>query len=179
MRKLPEDWVKTLFGDRKIVVAGKIDGEAQELVSSAILTLNVTSREPIKLYIDSTGGELEPELYLSDIIKASSAPVHGIVTGLAHSASFGLLQACQVRKALPHSKLMFHAPGGNNLRIDAEDFADRVKKMTEIHEEQIREYAKRSGRPEADWREWSKRERQFRAPEALEHGIIDEIVSQI
>lgn len=179
MRKLPDDWTKALFADRKIVLIGRIDADAQELISAAIVTLNSTSRDPIKLYIDSNGGELDPELYLADLIRASNAPIHGIVTGVAYSAAFALLQACQVRKGLLHSNFMFHAPAGTTMRVDTDDLEDIINNMRLIHEEQIREYSKRSKLSEVEWRKWSKEEKKFRAPEALEHGIIDEIVSHI
>ncbi|MEK7559946.1 MAG: ATP-dependent Clp protease proteolytic subunit, partial [Patescibacteria group bacterium] len=62
----------------------------------------------IKLFIDSTGGELSGYRTLANGIKMSKAPITGIVISKAYSAAALLLQCCHRRIAMPHSRIFFH-----------------------------------------------------------------------
>jgi ATP-dependent protease ClpP protease subunit len=180
MRNMPEEIAKALLQKRQILLIGKIDNDAQEIISGSIIYLNCLGSDPISLFIDSIGGFTDAEVGLVDAIGVSQAPVHGVVIRVAFSAAFGLLQACRVRKAYPHAMLMFHAPRLKEIVIDNEEkFSEDICFFRQLHDEQIEGYSKRSGQSKENWTEWSKKEKRFTAQEALALKIIDEIVQPV
>ncbi|MFH0804347.1 MAG: ATP-dependent Clp protease proteolytic subunit [Candidatus Zambryskibacteria bacterium] len=180
MRNAPEEVIKALLQKRQILLIGKIDNDAQEIISGYIIYLNSLGSDPISLFIDSTGGFTDAEVGLVDVISISHAPVHGVVTRVAFSAAFGLLQACRVRKAYPHAMFMFHAPRIKEMVVDNEEkLNEDICFFRQLHDEQIESYSKRSGQPKESWIEWSRKEKRFTAQEALTLKMIDEIIQPV
>jgi ATP-dependent protease ClpP protease subunit len=136
---------------------------------------------PIIIIIDTPGGWVDAMNDIVTAIKACQAPVHGLVTGKAHSAGFLILQHCAKRQAYAGATILFHAP-----RITAETMSrlitfpaeeDFVEYDSELHREMIALIAGRSGRSQDEIRELAKQERIVSAQEALALGLIDEIVA--
>lgn len=101
--------VERMIGAREIPIFGNINKESFELVSDALIYLNAKdSTAPIKLYIKSTGGNVEQGLYIHDAVQASKAPVIGIVIGQAHSMAAVALQGCSERIATMNSTICLH-----------------------------------------------------------------------
>ena len=64
--------------------------------------------------------------------------------------------------------------------IDNEEkFNEDILFFKQLHDEQIEVFSKRSGQSSKKWREWSKKEKRFTAKEALDLGMIDEIISPV
>lgn len=169
---------KALLKKRQLLVIQVIDVAAQEYLAASILYLNaLSSSKPITIFIDSAGGKLDSELLSMDVIGNSRAPVHGIVTGVAYSAAFGVFQSCHVRKAYPHAQLRFHAPVLNGVNSGDKPVLDReIKQLQRIHTEQIKMFSMRSGQSQQQWRAWADAEHTFSAPEALRFRLLDSII---
>src|SRR4051812_33632744 len=120
---------------RELLLRGPVDERDQEMISSGLLYLNHQSEAPISLFINSKGGDTLCEGYIMDAIASSAAPIHGVVRGMAYSAAFCILQACHLRKAFAHARLMFHGMMLSNLRIDRDDFDEIVARTKKNHEE--------------------------------------------
>ena len=137
----------------------------------------VDKREPIKLYIDSSGGSLIDSFIMIDAIRISKTPVWGICTGSAYSGGFFTLIACHKRIGYPHSSYLYHE-GSTGTASDASKFRnfadfyqkemrqleDITLKYTNITPEEYKEHIK------DDW--W------LLADEALKLGVIDEIAEE-
>lgn len=67
-------------------------------------------REPIKIMLHTSGGEITPCMSLISAIESSKTPVHTIGLGKVYSAGFLILLAGHERYAQEHSSLMIH-PG--------------------------------------------------------------------
>lgn len=167
---------EALLAKRQILLQDDVDNDLQEKITRLILYLNTLDKTPITLFIDSYGGKTEISLRICDALQQSLAEVRGVVTAVAASAGFRILQSCHRRLAYPNSHLLFHAPAINDLRVDSDDFAEAIKKNQELHEEQLKVYAKRSKQSLEQLREWSKKEKRFTAVEALKVGFLDEII---
>lgn len=171
------------FTDRMILV-DDISVEVGRSVSGMIqfynqmdrqLGIAPEDRQPIKLYVDSNGGNVFAALSIIDAIELSETPVYTINTGTAFSAGCLILVAGHKRFAYPNSTFLIHE-GSTGAYHDAgkfrnyahfyEQMLDRTKDLllskTKITEEQYNE--KRND----DW--W------FFPEEALELGVCDEIV---
>lgn len=75
-------------------------------------------REPIKIYINSYGGNLYDMWSLIDIILNSKTPIYTYCTGYAMSAGFKIFLAGHKRFVSKHATLLYHQlsgwTGGNN-----------------------------------------------------------------
>jgi ATP-dependent Clp protease, protease subunit len=162
---------------RQLILRGTIDDRDKNIICTSIRHFNNLSEKlPIEIFIDSQGGTTFREGFIVDAISFSVAPVHAVVEGFACSAAFGILQACHVRKAWPNARFMFHAPCIGTTRVDQDNLEDDITRLKKLHEDQIAAFSKRSKKPVEDWRAWAKAERFFYAEEALEVGMIDEII---
>lgn len=134
----------------------------------------VEEREPIKLFINSIGGDIYATFTMIDSIKQSKTPVWTINTGAAWSGGFFTFIAGHRRIAYPHSSFLFHegsaANGGDagkfrNFAAFYEKILGELKKhtleYTKISEEEYDKHVK------DDW--W------MLVDDALELGVCDEI----
>ncbi len=102
---------RELFRRRTIFIRGEIDPGMARTILMQIKVLNFKdSKRPIKILIDSEGGSIEALKTILNSIKASIAPVDGIVVGSALSAAVSILQVCRNRYSLPYSSFLVHNP---------------------------------------------------------------------
>lgn len=137
----------------------------------------IKDRMPIKIFIDSDGGDLDATFTIIDSIKLSKTPVWTINIGCAYSGGFFIFINGHKRFAAPLSRFLYHE--GSTVNVgDANkfnNFADFYKTQlellktitlsaTSITEEQYKEHQK------DDW--W------LNAQEALELNVCDEIIEE-
>lgn len=91
-------------------------------------------REPIKIFIHSSGGSIEPCMSLVSAIKSSKTPVHTYALGKAYSAGFLILIAGHQRFAQEYSMMMLHPGSGGYVGT----FPSILKHADHIHELQVR-----------------------------------------
>lgn len=136
--------------------------------------IDANKRTPIKIYIDSNGGNLEACFTIIDAITMSKTPVWTINIGKAYSAGFFIFITGHKRFAYPNSSFLFHE-GSTGIYQDANKFknyADFYKQQleqlraitlehTQIEPEEYDKHVK------DDW--W------FNVDEALKYGVTDKI----
>lgn len=137
----------------------------------------VEEREPIKIYIDSPGGELVASFTIINSIELSKTPVWTINVGGAYSGGFFIFIAGHKRLAYPLSSFMYHE--GSTLAYgDAHKFrnqADFYKKQME----QLREHTlKYTNLTAEDYEKILKDDYWLTAKEAIEVGVADCIVAK-
>ena len=97
---------------RIIYYEGPIEGEdIEEFNFELIQMINNSSKKktkPIKIYINSFGGELFSAFSIINIIENSEVPIYTYCTGYAHSAAFLIFLAGHKRYAYKHSNLLYH-----------------------------------------------------------------------
>ena len=102
---------------KREIILGDIEPDTGEGVEAFIRFFNqlddennipIEERQPIKIYIDSGGGDLFATLTIIDAIKMSKTPVWGINIGVALSGGFFTLISCHKRFAYPNSTFLFH-----------------------------------------------------------------------
>ena len=64
--------------------------------------------QPIKIYIDSYGGQVYQCMGLLGVMERSTTPIHTIVTGVAMSCGFLITLGGHKRFAYPTSTLLYH-----------------------------------------------------------------------
>lgn len=133
--------------------------------------------EPIRIYINSSGGSVYSMLGLYDFIRMSPTPVHTYTYGMAASAAAVLLTAGKRRFATAHSFVLIHSVS-SWLTGKVEDLKDDLKQtecLNDLINKLLAEHTKISVSRLAD-KDKYKEDWWISAPEALELGIIDEII---
>ena len=119
---------------------GVIDNDIADAIDNYIRFFNkqdeqenipIEKRKPIKLYIDSIGGDIMGTLTIIDSIRQSNTPVITINTGQAYSGGFFCFIAGHKRISYPNASFLFHE-GSTGTFADANKFnnwADFYKKI--------------------------------------------------
>jgi len=137
-----------------------------------------TKDKPIKIIINTNGGDLSAVMTIIDVIRISKLPVVTIGIGKCLSSGGLLLMAGHKRYLLPHSTVLIHDGSGATYG-DTGKMLDSLE-FTKKREETVREYILNSTSitPELydsnyrrDW--W------IDSKEALELGIADKIITDI
>ena len=166
---------------------GEIDGNVGDAIDSYIRFFNrqdeqdgipVEERVPIKIYIDSPGGDLIATFTMINSIRMSKTPVWTINIGAAYSGGFFTFIAGHKRFAYPLSSFLFHE-GSTGTSGDAgkfRNFADFYKKELDNLKKVVLEYTDIT---EEDYEKHINDDWWFTAEEALEYGICDEITKEL
>jgi len=171
---------------KRIILLTDIDEDAGEGVAELIryynqidtdLGIAPKDREPIKIYIDSTGGSVFAAFVIIDAIALSKTPIYTINMGAALSAGFVIFIAGHKRFAYPNAIFLFHEGSTNSHLMDAgkfRNFANFYDLLLERSKEMILEKTNISlelykEKRNDDW--W------FFANEAIELGVCDEILT--
>ena len=173
------DIYSRLLKDRILFLGGEITDEEANLVIAQLLFLEADDPDKdIFLYINSPGGSVSAGLAIYDTIRYLKCEVVTICVGLAASMGAFLLAsgAKGKRKALPNSEIMIHQPSGgaygqaSDVKIHADHIIKTRRKLNEILSE-------RTGKPLDVIEDATERDNFLSAEEALEFGLIDEIVA--
>lgn len=166
---------------------GEIDGNVGDAIDSYIRFFNrqdeqdgipVEERVPIKIYIDSPGGDLVATFTMINSIRMSKTPVWTINIGAAYSGGFFTFIAGHKRFAYPLASFLFHE-GSTGTSGDAgkfRNFADFYKKELDNLKKVVLEYTDIT---EEDYEKHINDDWWFTAEEALEYGICDEITKEL
>ena len=138
--------------------------------------LSPEDRKPIKLIIDSCGGDLTACFSIIDAIELSKTPVHAYVIGNALSCGFLLTINCHKRFGYAHSTYLFHKGSAG-----IQGTADQVKSFTKYYDEvqlsQIKDFVlTKTNITPKKYKSIEKDDYYISAKEALKLGVIDEIL---
>ena len=143
--------------------------------------------KPINIIFRSPGGDVFEALATADAINAAreildpGVPIVGTVHGHAESAGSLLLQFCDVRKITNHSYIMVHGMSQNIFGADEARQEANRELMQSLRDTFIQAYSSRSTVPLGTWRRYMKSSlpRYYTARQALEAGLVDEVVDNI
>ena len=174
------DVFSRLMMDRIIFLGCPINDEVANIIQAQLLFLDSNGYDTdISLYINSPGGEVYAGLGIYDTMQTISSDVHTICTGLAASMASILLAAGTrgKRSALPHSRVMIHQPMGG-VQGQASDIEITAKEILKIKDELYQILAYHTGKTFKQIVKDADRDYWMSAQDALEYGMIDEIVKK-
>ena len=173
------DIFSRLLTERIIFLGAQIDEVIANLVIAQLIHLE--SEDPdkdVSLYINSPGGSVYAGLAIYDTMQFIKPDVQTTCVGVAMSMGALLLAggAKGKRAALPNSKILIHqvSSGFQGQASDIEIQAAEIQRMREWLEETI---AHHSNRTSAQVHKDIDRDKILGAPEALEYGLIDQILT--
>ena len=174
------DVFSRLMMDRIIFLGVQIDDDVANIIIAQLLFLaSVDPKADISLYLNTPGGHVSSGLAIYDTMQLIQPDVATICTGMAASMGSILLVAGQKgkRSALPHSRVMVHQPLGG-VQGQASDILIEAKEIEKLRTELFSIIAEHSGQPYAKVAADGERDFWMTAPEALEYGMVDQILTK-
>lgn len=178
MRASQIDIFSRLMRDRLLWVAGTVNDAMSTVVQAQLMYLDSVDDLPITMHIDSPGGSVKSGLSMIDVMDYITSDIITVNTGMAASMGSLLLGAGTKgkRSSLRFSRTMLHQTSGGavgNIQ-DAEITMKEWLKTNDILFNLLGKYCNKD--PEQVKQDAS-RDLWLSAEDALEYGIIDEIVS--
>ncbi|MCH7595846.1 MAG: ATP-dependent Clp protease proteolytic subunit [Planctomycetes bacterium] len=167
-----------LLENRIIFLAGPIVERTASVVIQQLLYLQSIRRDQdVNLYINSPGGLVDQTLAIYDTMQFMGSDVATYCIGQAASGAAIILMAGTKGKRyiLPNAKVMMHQPYGGisgqaeDIRIQAEEVLRDKQRLNNI-------IAACTGKDVDKIREETERDRYLTAEEAVEYGIVDEVL---
>lgn len=189
--ELPDPALIQIYRDRENRVIWMLEEIGDEVYDWVDLILDVNredeknhvpveERKPIKCFIANRGGSVDAANTLVDIIALSKTPVWGIALGMCASAASMVYLACHKRYALPSVSFLFHQGSCSNLsgnyselKSFMDDYQTEIHKLTEFYKKHT------TYDPTLIEDKLSKGDWYIRTAEALENGVVNELVSDI
>lgn len=168
---------------RIIYINGPITDEMSLEFNMMLLTMEAESPcEDISIYINSPGGSVTAGLSMVDTMNLIAPDVSTIAVGLAASMGAIILMSGEKgkRKILPHSKVMIHQPlqGFGSGMIKASDLENVTSNLIKTRDEIYSLINECTGQPLERIAGDCNIDFEMSAKEAMEYGIVDEIVSR-
>ena len=169
-----------LLENRIIFLDGAIHDASANLVVMKMLFLQSENRhQDIHLYVNSPGGSVSATLAIYDIMQFLECDVATYCVGISASGGAVLVAGGTKGKrfALEHSKMMIHQPYGqvggqvSDIEIQAEDIIKTRQLLNEI-------LARHTGQAEEVIAKDTDRDRYMTAAEAVEYGLVDEVLKR-
>ncbi len=162
---------------RTVLLTGEINKTLAERVVRQVLLLEQESDEPIKVFIDSPGGDADAGFAILDMMRFVRPPIKMIGMGLVASAGAIVLLAAprEQRFALPNSRYLIHQPMagfrgvGTEIEIHAKEIDLMRRKMNDL-------ISQETGKPVAEVEQDTDRDYWMGAEEALAYGLVGGII---
>jgi ATP-dependent Clp protease protease subunit len=173
------DIYSRLLRERIVFLGQEVDDSIANLIAAQLLFLDAEDPDKaISLYINSPGGSSYAGMAIYDAMQFVQADVQTYAIGMAMSAGAMILcgGAPGKRYVLPNAKIMIHQGSGGfrgtpaDIQIAAQEILEMTERMAQI-------IARHSGKPVEQVRRDIDRDRFMTPEEALDYGLVDEIVS--
>ncbi|TVR05048.1 MAG: ATP-dependent Clp protease proteolytic subunit [Spirochaetaceae bacterium] len=163
---------------RTILLSGEVNKPLAERVVRQLLLLEDAGEEPIKVFIDSPGGDADAGYAIFDMMRFIKPEVYTIGMGLVASAGALILLAApkERRIGLPNSHYLIHQPlsGIRGVATEIEIHAREMEKMRARINQLI---ADETGKPLPQVEKDTDRDFWMGAAEAVEYGLLSRIVT--
>ncbi|MBR7026551.1 MAG: ATP-dependent Clp endopeptidase proteolytic subunit ClpP [Bacteroidales bacterium] len=174
------DVFSRLMMDRIIFLGCPINDEVANIIQAQLLFLDSNGYDSdISLYINSPGGSVYDGLGIYDTMQTIGSDIHTICTGMAASMASVLLAAGTAgkRSALTHSRVMIHQPLGG-AEGQASDIEITAREILKLKHELYQILSDHTGKDIDIIRRDADRDFWMTSQEALEYGMIDQIVKK-
>jgi len=175
------DIYSRLLKDRIVMLDTDVNEHSASLLVAQLLFLESQGNEDITFFINSPGGVVTAGMAIYDTMQFIKPDVSTVVMGQA--CSMGSLLATAgapgKRKMLPNARHMIHQPSGGaggqatDMEIQVEEILKMKKNLTQIY---VNHNSK--GKTFEDFKNDMERDKFMSPQEALDYGLIDEIITK-
>jgi ATP-dependent Clp protease protease subunit len=176
------DIFSRLLKERVIFLTGEVNDYQADLICAQLLFLEADNPEKdIHFYINSPGGVVTAGLAIYDTMQFIRPDVTTTVMGQACSMGslLSTAGAAGKRYMLPNARHMIHQPSGGaggqatDMEIQVQEILKMKKSLTEMY---VHHNAK--GKTYDEFRADMERDKFMSAQEALDYGLVDQIVTK-
>lgn len=171
------DIFSRLLKNRIVILSGEINDDSANLAIAQLLYLDSLNHDDISLYINSPGGVITSGMAIYDTMNFIQSDVSTICMGMAASMAAFLLSCGTKGKRfiLPNAEVMIHQPLGGaqgqatEIQIAAEHILKMKKRLNHI-------LSVNTGKDLKTIETDTERDHFLDAEEAMEYGIVDQII---
>jgi ATP-dependent Clp protease protease subunit len=166
-----------MMKSRTVMVSGEINKQLAERVIRSLILLEEESPDPIKVYIDSPGGDADAGYAIFDMMRFVKPPITMIGMGLVASAAAIIILAAprERRVGLPNSHYLIHQPmsGTRGVATEIEIHAKEIEKLrARINRLIAEETGQEMDKVEKD----TDRDYWMNAEEAVAYGLLSRVI---
>jgi len=172
------DIYSRLLKERVIFLNGQVEDHMANLIVAQLLFLESESPEKdIFLYINSPGGSVTAGMAIYDTMNFIKPNISTVCIGQAASMGAFLLSGGEKGKryCLPNARVMIHQPLGG-FQGQASDFEIHAKEILSIKDKLNKLMAKHTGQDLKQVTKDTDRDNFLSAADAVEYGLVDEIM---
>ncbi|MDR1586815.1 MAG: ATP-dependent Clp protease proteolytic subunit [Treponema sp.] len=175
-----ELFLSKMLKTRTILLSGEINKDlAERTIRQLLLLEDMSSEEPIRIFIDSPGGDADAGYAIFDMVRFVNPPVLTIGMGLVASAA-AIVQLASPRErrlGLPNSHYLIHQPL-SGIRGVATDIEIHARELDKLREKTNRLIAEETGVPFEQVEKDTDRDYWMNAEEAVKYGLISKTVTK-
>jgi ATP-dependent Clp protease protease subunit len=178
----PENWQDLLAGKmlktRTILLSGEIRKGLAEKTIRQLLLMEAMGDEPVRIFIDSPGGDADAGYAIFDMIRFIKPPVWTIGMGLVASAAAIIQLAApkERRLGLPNSHYLIHQPL-SSIRGVATDIEINARELEKLRAKINSLIAEETGTPVEQVEKDTDRDYWMSAQEAVKYGLLSKVIT--
>ena len=185
--QLPNPELLTYYKDEKdrvLWIEGEINDALFELSKMIIhynredIGIPISDRKPIKIFINSPGGDLDSTLAFIGLMNISKTPIWTIDACWAYSAAGLILMAGHKRYALPNTECLIHS-GSGQLGGSYEQTTEQMKNYKYLVDKMREFILSKTKIDQKTFKKNSQKDWYIYTDEMLSLGIVDEIISDL
>jgi len=163
--------------NRVIILCGDINEEMYSFFELQACKLEATSDAPIKISLNSQGGNPGDALAIAGRIKSSNHEYHINVFGACQSAALAIIAVCTIRRASRYALFMHHETS-YTIKSETTSKHETHLKVERLHEKVFNTLlADHSDRTELWWTDVCRKKDVWITPaQCLKIKLIDEII---
>jgi ATP-dependent Clp protease protease subunit len=164
---------------RNVLLSGEVNKTLAERVIRQLILLEAENEEPIRVFIDSPGGDADAGYAIFDMMRFVKPQVVTIGMGLVASAGAIILLAAprERRLGLPNSHYLIHQPL-SGMRGVATEIEIHARELDRLRRRINKLIAEETGQPMDKVEKDTDRDYWMSAEEAQGYGLIARIVSR-
>ena len=167
-----------LMKTRSIMLTGEITKESADQVIRNLLVMDSEGNDPITIYINSPGGDVDGGFAIYDMIRFISSPVRTVGIGLVASAAVIVLLAAEKehRYGFANSTYLIHQPM-TEMRGVAADIEIHAQNMEHCRQMTDSIIAQACGRSLEEVHRDTERDHWIYSQGAVEYGLISRVIT--
>ncbi len=166
-----------LLKTRSVMLTGEISKESADQVIRNLLVLDSESNDPITMYINSPGGDVDGGFAIYDMVRFISSPVTMVGVGLVASAASLVLLAvpAERRVGLENSTYLIHQPL-SQMKGVAADILIHAENIERLRAKLDKIIADATGKSVEEVSKDTERDHWLYSEEAVEYGLISRTI---